>query len=50
MICANKNGNLRLNLLAEVPHAHCIAGSSIEEGAGRVERDLVDLTLSWWDG
>lgn len=42
--------HLCLNLLAEVPHTHSIASSSIEEGAGRVESDLVDLTLSWWDG
>lgn len=39
--------NLHLNSLAEVPHAHGIASGSIEEGAGRVEGDLVDLTLSW---
>ena len=38
------------DLLAEVPHAHSIAGGSIKEGAGRVESDLVDLTLSRWDG
>lgn len=42
--------HLCLNLLAEVPHAHSVAGSSIEEGAGGVESNLVDLTLSRRDG
>lgn len=44
------DAHLCLNSLAEVPHTHSIAGSSVEEGAGRVESDLVDLTLSRWDG
>lgn len=39
-----------LNSLAEVPHTHSVASSSIKEGAGQVESNVVDLTLSWWDG
>lgn len=36
--------------LAEVPHPHGVAGGGVEEGAGQVERDLVDLALARWDG
>lgn len=36
--------------LAEVPHPHGVAGGGVEEGAGRVECDLVDLALAWRDG
>lgn len=40
----------RLRSLAEIPHPHGVAGSSVEEGAGRVEGNLVDLALPRWDG
>lgn len=42
--CACKHSSL-----AEVPHPHGVAGGSVEEGAGRVERNLVDLVLAWRD-
>lgn len=40
---------LAFNSLAQVPHAHSTASCSVEKGTGRVEGDLIDLTLPWWD-
>lgn len=50
MVLDDSDPHLCLNLLAEVPHTHSVASSSIEEGAGGVESNLVDLTLSRRDG
>ena len=36
-------------LLAEVPHAHGVAGGGVEEGGGGVEGHLADLVLTWGD-
>jgi len=50
LLCQNKTLICSWTLLAEVPHAHGVASGGVQEGAGGVQGDLVDLTLPRWDG